>query len=197
MVTQRKEVAPLGGGDHRVHPLERLQQPVGDLLVAIIASDGNPTLTGYDNGFIIPNFYNKLGQASNSTVVTGAVFWRVATSTLWANENIGVSSSASEQFSGAFYRFRGTSLKIDGVSSNGSSTNSDPGNLSSTTDVAGLIDGTAKDYLWIATRSGDSTTVATVAPTNYTNLLTQAGGGTNGASSNCSGTNYGSAGPST
>src|SRR5690606_36955639 len=59
--------------------------------------------------------------------------------------------------------------------SDGSSTNSDPPNLSL---------GASQDALWIATRAGDSTVVATAAPTNFSNLQTQAGGGTSGASSN-------------
>lgn len=65
---------------------------------------------------------------------------------------------------------------VDVASANGSSTNSNPPSL---TPVGG-----SQEYLWIAARSGDSTTVATAAPSGYSSLLTRAGGGTSGASTN-------------
>lgn len=66
-----------------------------------------------------------------------------------------------------------------GVSSNsnGSSTNSNPPSITNSS-------GASRDVTVVCTRSGDSTVVATAAPTNYSNLQTQAGGGTGGASTN-------------
>jgi hypothetical protein len=137
-----------------------------ELLVVVVSADGNPTLSTTSSG------WTKLGQDSNSTVVTGAVFWKVAAS---ASESLIVDSTATEQYSAISLTIRG-GAGVTGSVINGSSTNSDPPNHAAT-------NGT-EDYLWIATRSGDSTTVATGAPTNYSNLQTIAGGGTNGVSTN-------------
>lgn len=67
-----------------------------------------------------------------------------------------------------------TALPISGTSANGSSTNANPPSHN-----AG---GSARDILWLATASIDSTVVASVAPSSFTNLLTHAAAGTGGAS---------------
>ena len=154
-----------------------LSGAIGNLLVAVISADGNPTLTAQ-----VPPLgaaWTKLGQASNSTIVTGAVFWKIAETADWGTngDSLTITSSASEQFSGVFLRLSGTSLQIEGTSANGSSTNSDPPGEA-------LAGGAAKDVLWIATRSGDSTVVATAAPASFANLQSRAASGTGGASTN-------------
>lgn len=149
----------------------------GDLLVAIVSSDGNPTLIAQLPP--VGTAWSKLGQASNGSIVTGAVYWKVAESVTWgsAADRLIVSSSASEQFSSILLRIAGATLAIEGTSANGSSTNSNP----SAVTLAGAV---ARDVLWIATRSGDSTVVATTAPAGYANLQSRASGGTAGASTN-------------
>jgi hypothetical protein len=147
----------------------------GDLLVVVFSVDGNPTVT-VDTG-ASGNNWNKLGQASNSTTVTGAIFWKVAE----GSDALTLTTSASEQSSHVSLRITGhaSGTPISGTSANGSSTNSDPPNH---TPPNG-----SNAYLWIATRSGDSTTVATAGPTTpgtFGQLQTIAAAGTNGASTN-------------
>jgi hypothetical protein len=155
-----------------------LNGSVGDLLIAVISADGNPTLTAASNAPFGAD-WTKLGQASNGTIATGAVFWKFANTATWGTnaDLLNISASASEQFSAVLLRLSGTNLALAGASANGSSTNSDPPNLA-------LPGGAAKDALWIATRSGDSTVVATAAPASFANLQSRAAGGTGGASTN-------------
>lgn len=165
-------------------PAPSLPGTAGDLLVAIVSSDGNPTLSAQPTD---GNDWTKLGQASNGTAVTGAVFFKIAEQANFGTpffDDLAISSSGSEQFSSIFLRIAGSNLQIDGAHANGSSTNSNPPNLSSATDLLGLIDGSARDYLWIAARSGDSTVVATAAPASFSQLQTRAAAGTGGASTN-------------
>lgn len=148
----------------------------GSIAVFIVSSDGNPTLTvgGSDTA------WTKIDQASNGTIVTGAVFWYFNNTGSSATKAFTLSSTASEQYSGILLIIpratAGYTVKVEGTNSNGSSTNSNPPSLSPSVGT--------KDHKWIATRSGDSTVVATVAPTNYSNLQTRAAGGTGGASTN-------------
>lgn len=66
---------------------------------------------------------------------------------------------------------------LTATSTNGSSTNSNPPAITNSS-------GAARDVQVDAFRAGDAQVVATIAPTNYGNLLTQAGASTTGASSN-------------
>ncbi len=142
----------------------------GNLLLVAFAVDANPTVT-VNTGVSGPN-WTKLGQTSNTGAdVTGAIFWKIAA----GGDALTLTTDSSEQSSHTSYRITGAS-KVTGAAAQGSSTNSDPPNLSGPYST--------QDYLWIVTRAGDSTTVATVAPTNFTNFITLAAAGTNGASSN-------------
>lgn len=146
---------------------------VGNMLIAVVSADGNPTLT-VNTGSSGVN-WKKLGQASNSTVVTGGIFWKLAE----GSDALVITSSASEQFSATVLQVS-NARSLQGASANGSSTNSDAPNLAPTWGVSTYT----VPCLWIATRSGDSTVVATVAPSSYSNLQSQAAGGTSGASTN-------------
>lgn len=137
----------------------------GNLLVVVFSTDGNPTVTAQQAGWTL------LSQASNGTVVTGAVFWKVAT----GSDALTLTTSAAEASSHASFRITGGDAPT-GTSAVATSTNTNP---PSHTPPNGT-----RDYLWIVTRAADSTNVATAAPTNYTNLQTQAAQGTNGASTN-------------
>lgn len=129
----------------------------GDLLVVVYSVDGSPTCSTTSTG------WNKLGQASNSTNVTGAIFWKIAT----GSDSLTITTSASERGTWVIYRITGhdPSAPIAGSqSANGSSTNSNPPSVSP---AAG-----SGDYLWLVTRSGDANLVqATAAPTDFEPLV--------------------------
>jgi len=76
-----------------------------------------------------------------------------------------------------FLRLSGSNLQLQGADSSGSSGNSDP-------PILAIADGLAHDALWITSRSGDSTIVASAAPSGYANLQSRSAGGTTGASTN-------------
>jgi hypothetical protein len=151
------------------------------LWVAVVAIDGSPTLSvnaGSAAG------WTKQGQASDGTsAVTGAVFTLETTTAFAASAlpTLIIDSTASEQISINLWAFLVGSGKSVGfllaTAATGSSTNSDPPSLTNSTAAS-------QDFIVVATRSGDSTTVATVAPTNYSNLTTATGAGTNAASTN-------------
>lgn len=154
------------------HPITIPTHAIGDLILVHFAVDGNPTVTvGSGSG------WTKLGQESNGTTVTGAIFWKIAEST---GETLTLTSSATEQSSHTVLVIRPTTgyeiAGISGSAANGSSTNSNPPNH-----APGVGE---QNFLWIVTRAGDSTVVATAAPANYTNLQTLAAAGTGGASTN-------------
>ncbi|PZM90183.1 MAG: hypothetical protein DIU79_14460, partial [Actinobacteria bacterium] len=60
----------------------------GDLLIVVFSVDGNPTVTA-------PADWYKLGQASNGTAVTGAVFWKFAE----GGDTLTLTTSSAEQSS--------------------------------------------------------------------------------------------------
>lgn len=155
----------------------------GDMLVAIFSSDGSVTCSTTSSG------WNKLGQdaygsstGNQNNKVTGAIFWKMASGTTPAADALTVTTSASRQSSHITYRIKGAT-GISGTATNGSSTNSNPPNH-----VAG-----EDSWLWIATRSGDGTAVATSAPNNYTDLISRGSSGANGATTNSAIRLFGSA----
>jgi hypothetical protein len=141
----------------------------GDRLLVVFSVDGNPTVSV--NTGVSGSNWQKLGQDSNTTVVTGAIFWKIAE----GGDALTLTTSVAEQSSHMALRLTNAAA-ITGSSANGSSTNSNP--------PSHTPSGGSNDYLWLATRSGDSTTVATVAPANFSNLQTLAGVGTSSASTN-------------
>lgn len=152
-------------------PLSSVAVARGEMLVFIASADGNPTLSTSSTG------WQQLDQASESgNAVTGAIFVRYPDDNDSATTTLAINSTASEQYSGILYRLRGCDSIDFGTAAQGSSANSNP--PSNTLPVS------ARDILAIATRHGDSTTVATVAPSGYTNLESRAAGGANGASTN-------------
>lgn len=141
----------------------------GELLLVLFSTDGTPTCTDGSG------LWTKLGQVNDAAVnCTAAIFHKIAA----GSDTLTVTTSVGEQSSHISHRISGASGVVTAASAvtNGiASANSNPPNH---TPPAG-----AKDYLWIACRTGDSTPVATVAPTNYGNLLSIAAAGTAGASS--------------
>lgn len=139
----------------------------GDILLVIFTSDGNPTVSVNTTGS--GGNWNKLGQAFNGNNVTGAVFWKIAE----GSDLLVLTTSSTQRSSFIAYSIK-DAISVEGNSSDGSSSNSNPPSLTPS-------DGT-RSYLWIATRSGDgNTSVSTVAPSGFSNLLTQAGNNNNGA----------------
>lgn len=136
----------------------------GELLLVVFSVDGNPTCTPSAG-------WSRLTPAANGSTVQGCILWKVAE----GGDTLTITTSASEQSSHVSFRISGAAF-ITGAGANGSSTNSNPPSVS--------INAGADDFLWIATRSGDSTVVATVAPSSYSDLQTQAAAGTGGASTN-------------
>lgn len=134
----------------------------GELLVCLFAVDGSPTCTASAG-------WDKLGQASYSTTVTGAVFWKVAT----GSDALTVTTSASEIATAIVYRLS-AGWGLVGASANGSSVNADPPPLTPA--------GGAGDYLWLAGHCSDSTVVASAAPSGYGSLTTRVAASTGGAS---------------
>jgi hypothetical protein len=137
----------------------------GDLLVAIVASDGSPTISG-------PPGWHRFKRDASSTQVAGAVFWRVADGVA---DTLSLDVSAAEQGSAIVYRISGANF-VEGASSNGSSTNStNPGATASTS---------GGEYLWVVARCGDASAVAESAPSGYGSLQTGDSTGLNGAAIN-------------
>lgn len=157
-------------GDATSHPITLpASVAVGDLILAFFSVDGNPTVTTTSTG------WNKVGQRSNSSVVTGAVFSKIAT----GSDSLTLTTSASQESSHVTLRVSGvrSPARIASAFSDGSSTNSNPAQGTTlATDSRGR--------LWVVSRSGDSNVVATVAPSGYSNLQTQAANTTGGASTN-------------
>lgn len=118
----------------------------------------------------LSDLWSKLGQDSYSTTVSGAIFYKVAS----GNDAMTVYSSTSQQSSHVTLEISGSSGLVTGSSVTGSSTNSNPPNHDA---------GDSNEYLWIATRSGDSTVNASAEPSGYSNLTTINAAGTRGASS--------------
>jgi hypothetical protein len=141
----------------------------GHLLLVIVSMDGSPTLS-VDTG-ASGNNWNMLGQASNGSNVTGAVFWKFAE----GSDVLTITSSASEEGTHISFRITGALQPDDvhGISANGSSTNPDPA------DLTGLV---SQEYLLIASTSHDAQVVSTVAPSGYANLDSQAAATSGGAS---------------
>jgi hypothetical protein len=142
----------------------------GEFLLCAFTADTNPTVSTTSTGWTV------LAQALNGTIVRGAILYKQQAAGTSADD-LTVDISISERATAITLRISavGSSLAPVQANANGSSTNSNPPNLDT---------GTSRDYLWIVTRHGDSTVVATAAPTNFTNLLTQAGNGTSSASTN-------------
>lgn len=155
------------GSDVNTHAINIPPGDEGDMLVAVFSVDGDPTVTTASSG------WTKLGQASNGSQVTGAIFWKFASGTTPASDALSLSTTNNQRSSHITYRIRGAT-GISGTAANGSSNNSNPPNHVASESA----------FLWIATRAGDNTTTASAAPSGYSGLLTVGAGNSNGASTN-------------
>jgi hypothetical protein len=144
---------------------------VGDLLLVLISLDtaaGTSTLNQ-------PAGWERFPVDYNGDLITGAVYWQIATTT---SPVLTLTSGTSEESTHIVYRISGAGIPV-AFSADGSGTNSNPPRLNTSG---------ARDYLSIVTRSGDTSagtnTAATAAPAGYSGLITQFASTTNGANSN-------------
>lgn len=127
---------------------------VGDLLLIIFSSDGNPTAS------ISSGNWTKISQDSNTTEVTQAVFWKTAE----GSDTATVTTTASEQSSHVVFRIDNASTPTL-TFANGAAGTIDP----PTHTPAG-----SDKYLWLTGMSmDDGGPNISAAPTNYTSLLIQ------------------------
>lgn len=143
----------------------------GDLIVVVFSADQNPTVDV--NTSVSGNNWRKLGQASQGSDVTGAIFWKIAE----GSDALTVTTSNNQQSTHICFRITGVMINatdFSGTSATGSSTNANP---PSHTPPNGT-----QNYLVIATHSSDAQVVASAAPSGYGNLTTQTATGSNGAS---------------
>lgn len=148
------------------HPITIPAGSVGERIVVALAVDGQPTVTvGTGTG------WTKLGQHTQAGgTVTAAIFTKIAD----GNDALTLATSANEQSSHAVIRMTGGAV-LEGVAADGNSTNSNPPRYPAGTATFGApVEG-----LWLAVRAGDSTTLATVAPSGFFNILTGVGTGFN------------------
>lgn len=132
----------------------------GDLLVIVFSADGDTNCT------IGSGDWTRLDQGKGESggffLVTGAVFYKVAA----GGDTATVTTSTSEQSTHIVYRLDNASEIYNYKLTTGSSANSAPQDL----DTALF---TSEDYLWLVTRSGDSTVQASAAPTGFTDLTVE------------------------
>lgn len=170
-----------GTSDSTSHSISALSSvgtiSAGDLLLVIFSCDENTgdaaDITVSINAGVSGNNWNIGGQVGNGNFnVNGSWFWKIAE----GSDVLTLTTNTGQQSSHAAYRITG-GYSVTGTSagSTGGSNSNPPSHTPP--------DGT-QDYLWIATRSGDNTVVATVAPSSFSNLLTQAASGASGASTN-------------
>lgn len=149
--------------------------------IAIISSDGGTAsaqLSTTSTGWI------EIGELTDGTsAITGAIYRYESTAAFAtsAAPALQIDSTATEQYSAILLAFVPATANfvialLTSTSSSGSSTNPNPALVTNNT-------GASRDLTVVAGVSVDSTTTPSAAPTNYANLQTQAGGGTNGATS--------------
>lgn len=142
----------LGGADATSH-LVNMPAVVssGDLLIALIAVDGNPTIT-------TPSGWTFLQQSNVTTIVKGAVYYKVAAGTE-GGTTVDFATGTSERMMAQVVRIQAgtySGTPESAVANTASSVNPDPPNL---TPSWGAL-----NTLWIAMSSMDNTRTVSVYP---------------------------------
>jgi hypothetical protein len=150
--------------DTSAHTITLPSCAAGNVLLVLFSYDGTAVAVTSSLG------WNKLGQRTNGTVVSSAVFWRYSSGA----DALTVSTSAAEGSSHIVYCIQNAGAP-SGTGADGSSTNSNPPNHPT---------GAARNYLVIATRSGDDVVVASAPPASFSSMITVTSATTTGASSN-------------
>lgn len=159
--------ATVGSAGSTSHPITLpTGVTAGDLLLVIFGVRSNPTVSvGSGTG------WTKLGQQSQATAQTTAIFYKIAT----GSDALTLSTTTSQRSTAGTYRITGASGVVEGAGAGATSTNPDTPNLTPA--------GGAKDYLWISTSSIVIGTVsASAAPASYTNLTNYPSGAGTGIS---------------
>jgi hypothetical protein len=138
----------------------------GRLLVVHVSSDGNPTLSDGSG------LWTKLGQVSQSTLQTSAVFWKIAA----GSDTLTVTSSAAEQFSNMAWEIANVDT-VEGASLNWNAADPNPPNL---TLAAG-----SKKAIWLAVAGHNANISITAGPSGWSNFATQAGGASASSAAGC------------
>lgn len=147
--------------------------PAGSLAVFFVTADATPGVSvgGSDTDWL------QLYSATASTAVRGACFYWFNNTGGPVNKSFTLTAASAQQFSGILYIIpratAGAWLRLSATTGVNSVANPNPPSHNA---------GAVRNHLWIAAVHSDNTNVASAAPTNYTNLTTQAGGGANGVS---------------
>jgi hypothetical protein len=137
---------------------------MGDLLLCIFSSDGNPTVSiGSGAGWVL------LDQGVYGLTVTSAVLYKVAT----GSDALTVDTTASEESSHIVLRIRDGGIPTTAASASGASTNANPPSHTASRPA---------NYLWVSAASWDDIITPSAAPANYSNLTTKAATNAAGAS---------------
>jgi hypothetical protein len=126
----------------------------GDLLLAIVSSDGSTELLGSAT-------WHRLKTRVSTFIATGAVFWRVADGVA---DGLAITSTWSERGTAIVYRISGANF-VEGSSADNASSNPTPAAFTPTN--------TGLDAVWVAALSVDDAIVATVPPSGYGDLVTR------------------------
>ena len=139
-----------GSANATTHSLNKTQCEAGDLNLVIFSHDGVQTSRTTSTG------WKKLGEASNGISVTGAIYYKFADGV----DALTITTVSSEEASYVSYCIAGAGTP-SASAAEGNSTNSNP--PLHTTDAV-------RSNLFMVTRSGDSTVVASAAPSSYSSL---------------------------
>lgn len=135
---------------------------IGDLLLVVLSTDGS-AIVSIDSG----TNWTIEGNATQDTDVTGTVVWKIAD----GSDALTMDVTGDERGSAISFRISGA-VDVDVSSADAVSPNADPPDHTPS--------GGVKNYLWIVYTAINDEVVVSAAPTDYTDLITEApttGGG--------------------
>ena len=141
----------------------------GDLLLVFFSIDGSPNLS-YTSGWF------PIEQETYGSFATGVLFYKYATS---SSDTLTITSSPSEASTHIVYQVRNSAPPM-ALSGRANAGQREPTSLDT---------GMERDYLAIASTTLDTTSVATAAPSGFSNLVTRSAAGSNGVSVSTAQTN--------
>ena len=155
------------------HPVDMPDSIIaGNLLVYLMAIDGNPSVS-VNTGVSGSNWTIEDDVVCSNSAVTGVAVWKIAE----GSDTLQMLADAPQMSSSFIYRITGHDANnpmSEEENTGGQTTNFDPPS------ATGVFD--TDRYLWIAFAASDNDVVATVAPTDFSGLDTQAGATVAGAS---------------
>lgn len=136
---------------------------IGDLLLVAFSVDASETVSVLSGS----NWVKEV-QATVGTAATAAIYWKRCETTSEAL----VLGTTTEQSSHLSWRFRGAARPYVQAAVTGTSNSTNPPDC-----VPALG---SRDFIWIATRHGDSSVRPTAAPASYGDFRVSSGSGTGG-----------------